>query len=240
MNRVHRSVAGLLAVASSASAQSFTSGSSISFALRWSEFGGNNNGVLEPGEAALITLDVAFTNQNTVAHFAPNIGTFGSGTIRGLAAGFIDINGAGAAQGQWDLDPSQGYGVNQDWNGPGGGTGNGTPASGGARVTSIIFGQFAPTPSSIITTNPILVMWSGVWTPTSYAPRTVSFAVAPAEASGTVVGAVTFRLSASMVASTSVVDSNLLFGRVVIPVVPAPSSLVVIGLAHRCARRPAL
>ena len=44
-------------------------------------------------ETALLTMNVSFTNQNTVATFTPGIGTFGSGTIRGFGSGFFDVIG---------------------------------------------------------------------------------------------------------------------------------------------------
>src|SRR5262245_31876643 len=82
-------VAGL---ASAASAQVITQNSTASFTLSFQDTG-NNNGVVEPGESALITMSVSFTGQNTIGTFSPPIGTFTSGTIRGLGAGFVDLNG---------------------------------------------------------------------------------------------------------------------------------------------------
>jgi hypothetical protein len=226
-------VAGL---AAGASAQSTTSSTNMTFTLHWDDTG-NHNGQLEPGESALLTLDASFTNQNTVGQFQPNIGTFGSGTIRGLGSGFLDLNSSGGdASGTWNVDQNAGFGVVGDWDVTGG-QGNGTSASGGAQLQNVQFGQFAATPSAINTTNPILAVWSGTWTPNNYNARTVTFTPAGAVAAGTAISSVTLRLSASGVASVFVVPANLSFAGVSIPVVPAPSSLALLGLGGLVAGR---
>src|SRR5690606_17311556 len=124
-------VAGLAAGASAQFQPSFTTDSTVTINLTWSEVNGNGNNMLDPGESAHIRMSVSFSNQNAVANFAPSIGTFGSGTIRGLGSGFLDLNGSGGAEGSWNLDPNEGYGVDETWDITGG-QGHGTLASGGA------------------------------------------------------------------------------------------------------------
>jgi hypothetical protein len=218
-----------------AAAQSYTSDASVAFSLRWMEHGGNSNGVLEPGEGALLFIDVSFTNQNGVAAFAPNIGTFGSGIVLGLGSGFVDLHGSGGAQGDWDVERSQGYGVNRNWQiKP---EFNGTSANGGAYLTNIPFGQFVATPQAIVTTNPIVAIWSGIWTPASYTARTVSFVMTGATAVSPMdIASVELELSATAVAAVLVASGNLSFGSVQIPIVPPPATtalLALTALAHR-------
>src|SRR2546423_9169720 len=84
-------------LATAARAQSFTTDSHVIFPLTWMEANSSGtpilpNGILEPGEYALITVSpVSFTNQNGIANFSPAIGTFTSGTILGFGSGFFDL-----------------------------------------------------------------------------------------------------------------------------------------------------
>jgi hypothetical protein len=219
MKRILLAGTSILALASGATGQSFTSDSSITFALRWSEHNGNNNGVLDPGESALLSLDVSFTNQNGLASFTPPLGPFSAGIIRGLGSGYLDFHGSTPAQGSWNVDPQQGYGVAPDWDTTQ--NGEGTPANGGQDLLRIAFAQFDPTPASIITTNPVIAVWRGLWTPSSYEPRSVTFASARSYAAGPSAGFIALRLSATEVANVAVDPANLMFGSVMIPVVPA-------------------
>ena len=96
------------ALPAGAHAQSTTS-SAVTFALSWTESdpnglpAGNGNGILEPGEHALIHLTVSFTNLNHTGTYSPFPPGPGSGTIRGFGSGFISLNGTstngGNAQG---------------------------------------------------------------------------------------------------------------------------------------------
>src|SRR5262245_19085713 len=103
-----------------------TTASSMTYSLTWPDIGGNFDGNIDPGESALIRLTVSFSNQNHTGSFSPNQGPFGSGTIRGFAFSFVDLNGTsdngGNANGSWNVDATSGYGVPAPWNlvGPGG------------------------------------------------------------------------------------------------------------------------
>jgi hypothetical protein len=232
VKRIRPVALALLAVGPGAAGQSFTPDSSITFSLRRSEHAGNGNGVIEPGESIYFALDVSFTNQNGIANFSPPVGTFGSGTVRGLGSGFVDLHGmatSGDARGTWDVDQSAGYGINPDWDVCGGDSCNGSSANGGADLVNVLFAQFNPTPASIMTTNPIITIWSGLWTPASYDPRAVTFRPAGAAAGGTSIASVALRLSETAAYSVFVVPGNLLYGSATIPIVPAPSSLAAVG-----------
>jgi hypothetical protein len=177
---------------------------------------------------------VSFTNQNTVASFTPPVGTFSSGTIRAFGAGFLDLRGAGAAGGDWDLDPAHGYGPDPSFDllGP---PGYGTPQNGGAELINIVFGQF-PQGGGFVTSNPIQNIWSGLWTPASSAPRAVSFTLGPGTASGGFGATIVFRTSGSTAAAAYCPAT---FGSVLIPIVPAPGPTALLAAAAALvARRP--
>lgn len=222
-------------LALNAAAQTTTTSSAITVTLSFSEVDtlgfpvASPNGNLEPGEGALIRMGISFTGQNTVGTFQPNIGTFGSGTIRGFGSGFFDLIGTNA-QGTWLLDQSQGFGVSDDWDVTGG-QGNGTPAGGGGTLRNLQMGQFTATAAGINTTNPITAIWSGVWIPSSYTLRLVNFTTTGAGAAGTSIASVLFRLNEATPAGAFVTTANLAQGSVNIPILPAPSGLALLALA---------
>jgi hypothetical protein len=233
-----------------AAAGQSTTSSTVSFALSWRESDDLGNpvtdpdGMLEPGEHALLSLAVSFTNQNTVGTYAPFPPGPGWGTIRGFAGGFIDLHGSsnlpGGAQGMWNTDQSEGFGIDWNWFIVVGPNPNGTPTNGGANLTNIQFLQVATTPAAIMTTNPIVNIWRGLWTPASLSARTVAFDVTPGYASGGLASGVLFETSA-----TQTVGANCpsIFGSVNIPIVPAPGvtafALACAGSVVRRRRTPA-
>jgi hypothetical protein len=192
---------GLAGWVAEAGAQ-FTTGGTVSYQLTWRESDQNggtlarSDGILSPGEHALLRLSVSFTGQNTVATFSPAIGTFSSGTIRGFGAGFLDLQGSNQAQGKWDVDAGHGLGVRPPWDIVGPGLGSGTPAAGGAQLLDLQMGQFPQSSSGINTTNPVQDIWTGIWTPDSYATREVVFQVLPAAASNGASSALILRVAA--------------------------------------------
>jgi hypothetical protein len=209
-----------------------TQGSTVTFSLAWSDINGTPNHILERGESVLLQLSVSFTNQNTVASFTPPVGGFSSGTIRALGAGFVDLRGAAAASGTWDVNQSHGYGVIPEWDlvGPGG---QGTAQNGGATLADIQFGQF-PVGFPFNTTNPIPNIWSGLWTPESYAPRAVSFTLGPGTHSGGFASSVLLR-AGTTTAVAAFCPATL--GSALIPIVPAPASLAALAIAAALAVR---
>lgn len=224
-----------LAVHAAAHAQSFTTGASATFALRWAEHNGNDNGLLEPGESALLELDFSFTGQNTVVSFAPPIGTFGSGTLRGLGWGWIDLRGTGGTQGTWNLDQNQSYGVHPTWDLTAMGSGMVSPDRTG--VDTIQFGQFVNL-AAVNTTNPIIAVWRALWTPDTYAPRTATFAFAIPPNVQPASAAIVIRLSGGLLADVFLPPQNIVLGTVHIPIIPAPPSALILVFAGLCTGRP--
>ena len=232
------SAAGLAAPAL-AQTPSFTSDTTISMPLSWSEVNGNNNGILEPGESAEIRMDLSFTNQFGLAHFAPPIGTFSSGTILALGSGYIDINGAGGTEGAFTLvgpvnNGTSGYGVRVGFRIVGSAS-HGSVNGAGTGITEIQFGQFPV--EKPWTLNPIQRLYAFLWTPSSYAARSVTFGVSghapPAVAS------VMLDLDGSVGAYAYATQDHLSLGSVTIPIAPAPpaaAAFAFLALARR--RRP--
>lgn len=221
------------ALSATANAQSFTDDSTITLALHWSELGGNGDGVLEPGESALLSMDMSFTNQGGVADFSPPIGAFSSGTVVAFASAVLDINGTGSTQGGWDTHASHGFGVDPMWAFFGR---NGTPANNGANLTDIEMGQFGE-PANLNTANPVQPIWTGVWTPSSFAARTVSFSVAAPFNSGNEVAAVYVGVSDSIGFAVYPNPSHLDLGSVQISIAPASPVASVLGLVILGRRR---
>jgi hypothetical protein len=121
------------------------------------------NGVIEPGEAARIELTVSFS---------PAVGTlvqltWTEGTVAGLAHTGCDLVGTNMAEGSWGHISRLGAWVF----GPGG-----FPTPDGAAVESISVGQFPLPGTTANPQNPVEAIWSGVWTPDVYVPRTTIFA----------------------------------------------------------------
>jgi hypothetical protein len=227
-----RIVAALLAGLSAGAvvrAQSTTPDSTVAISLTWSEVGADNlpvpnpNGLLEPGERALLRMSESFSNQNTIGHFSPPVGTFSQGTIRGFGTAFLDLYGLGGAQRSWNVDTLQGFGVNPMWDLA---EGEGTPSLGGALLTDIQFGQFPL--QFIATQNPVPSIWTGVWTPESFGARTVQFGLAGNPAVGRYVTSVILTVNRNFAAVAFCAHE---LGSVSIPVVPAPGAAPALCLA---------
>lgn len=119
------------------------------------------NGVLEPGEAARIQLSVTIN---------PGIGSTttytpppppGAGTIAGLGSVFFDLVGFGDQNGAgtWaGLARASGWALG----------GAGTPSALGDRVTACQAGQFVLPGATANSSNPVVNIWRGIWTPQSY------------------------------------------------------------------------
>jgi hypothetical protein len=228
-----------LTAAAGARQAAYTTGSSVAYVIDFVEVGGNTNGILDPGESALLRLSVSFTNQNTTATYTPASPAPGSGTIRGLGSGFVDLIGTsgagGSAQGSWNMNyinPPQGP-VLAGWDlvGP---SGWGTTTVGGDRVLNIQFGQFPPPPFNVNTTNPVNYIWQALWTPTSYAARSVTFGISPAAATQGLASTLLFQIGPNSIASVKCPST---FGSVTIPLVPAPASTLILAAPLLSRRR---
>ena len=211
-----------------------TTASTVTFDLSYNEApGGNGNGRIDPGESAVIHLTASFTNLNATGTYSPFPPGPGSGTIRGFGSGFLDINlsanNGGSAQGSWDVDPNlNGYGTNPSWDLIQNPTGWGTPTNGGANLLNIQMGQFPSSNTAIDATDPIVDIWTGRWTPTSYAGRTVTFQCAAGSASGGTAASIFFKTSAGPVAA-ALDAQHTVFGSVQINlgIFPSPASSLV-------------
>jgi hypothetical protein len=233
-------------LAAPALAQSFTNDSSVAITLSWREAtssGGtvpNPNGELEPGEWALITMDVSFTNQFGHADFSPPIGTFTGGTIVGFGAGFLDINGSGGTQGTFNISTPQansagtsGFGVRSSWRL----AGNGTVNPGSSGIVNLQFGQFVVDPALANTLNPITNMYRMLWQPNSFASVTRRFDPVGAAIAGNEFAAVYLDLNGTVGASIYVNPANVTFRGVEFPIPTPASSLILLAAAPWRRRR---
>jgi hypothetical protein len=235
-------------VSAPAAAQSFTTDSSITMTMSWREAtstGGtipNPDGILEPGEHALILIDsVSFTNQGGTANFSPPIGTFTSGTIIGFGSGgMFDLNGSGGTVGAFicstpaaNSTGTSGFGVRGDWRT----TGNQGPFATPDGLYSIIFGQYPGNPGGVNAANPIPRMLRILWTPASFEPRTARFDLAPNVISQTNPASVYLDFNGIAGASVYVTPANLTLGSVSIPIAPAPPTLALAAAAATLASR---
>jgi hypothetical protein len=156
----------------------------VSNAITWNDNGnlnGNNNGILEPGEAARIVVDVGFTPPvgTTLPANAPGF----AGPVAGLAVSLCDLNGGAVDHtGTWTVGglgfngtTGSNWGLRSGWT-----LGNavGTPqASGDLWGFGLVQGLLpGPTASPL---NPVVEAWRGKWQPTSYNSRTVTFSLVP-------------------------------------------------------------
>lgn len=231
--------AGLAGVAN---AQTTTSASSVTMTVFFAgDVGGDNDGIVEPGERAQLGIAISWTGFNTVGSFTPAVSGATSGTLRGLGGGFVDLLGTGGVAGTWDDNPN---GANAQ------GVQNalfdagvlGTPGPNGLANV-----QFAQLPSSANGINTLQFpagapIWLAQWTPADYSARNVSFNGQAALAAGSTPFSVLFRIVNSAggvgVASAFVVGANTSFvGSGNIPIAPAPSSLALLGLGALVAGR---
>jgi hypothetical protein len=203
-----------------------TVNAAVGFALTWQDTG-NNNGILEPGESARFSLTVIMTPGPGVPVTYTG-GSATSGTLRGIASGFFDLSGTNSAEGAWT-----GRTIVQPWDIYGA---HGTAADAGARLLDIRFGQAPPNNASINTTNPIISVFEGTWTPASYAVRTTQWAVLPGTSSGGVAARV-FILPNGVGEIAENVICGASLGQAMIPIIPAPPGALVLWTAAGFAAR---
>src|SRR5262249_27305695 len=149
-------------------------------------FAHNDNGVLEPGERALMLMSVSFSGQFSNVGFAPALGSFSHGTVLGLAFCYMDIRGlTGDASGLYnggitsptsvstgpnaDTSGTGGYGVRGGWR-LGGDIANGSPVADG--FANISPGQLPINPTLCNEANPVANTVRLGWAPASYSQRT--------------------------------------------------------------------
>jgi hypothetical protein len=236
--------AGLAALAGTAQAQS-TTAATVAYQLTWGDTG-DNDGVVEPGESARVRMTVAFTPPSgTVIPYTPSGGGSGTGTLMGFGSAFVDFNLGNANGGTLTTTGSTG-GINNGRAGawavvPGG---NGTVV--GDTIINVQPAQFPfnsdpfdpdNNTTGVRTTNPISNIYTFVWTPASYATRTVNVGMAPSLASQGNAATVMLRVNPDTSIPPTAVAALFNFGALQIPVVPAPSSLALLGLGGLIAGR---
>ncbi len=130
------------------------------------------NSVLEPGEGARIHLNIVALRDGVdvmgmTATYQTPPGP-GVGTVRGIGHFIYSLDGTGgSATGTWSnraIDPILNAGAFV-----------GNALNGGATLDSFGGGQFLPAGQTANATSPIAPAFRGVWTPTTYATRTVNF-----------------------------------------------------------------
>lgn len=259
-------VTGLIAaagLAASANAQSTTTGSAVTCTVQYmgdtSLYAGgtvsDHDGIVEPGEGALLRINISYTGRNTTATFGPG-GTGNVGTIRGLGGGFIDLIGSGGTLGAFDNSFVYGSGTDangdpENWTyGPSNsfsptqhpdvvgnfavgnywGVPNGNGVGLGPNFINAQFGQLPPSATSINAAGPSIIgIFSLVWAPIDYSARNVSFNGQASLAAGAFPFSVLFRNAANQAVSAFTV-SNTFVGSGPISVAPTPSSLALLGL----------
>jgi hypothetical protein len=224
----------------------------ITYNLAWQEVSAvapyapvlNPNGILEPGEGARFnfngTLNVAPGTAITYSSTL-NPGSSGSGFLGGFWGGNLNLTGDGgaaSAAGTWVLSANTVPGTNPNRLGTvppfASGNLNGSTAAGGARVENISPAQFSPDPSTLNSASPTPTMWRGLWIPTDYASRTVTFQLG----AGSLGLPTTLWATDTLSPTPAIFNANSNFGTAVqVPIVPAPSSLALLGLGGLVAAR---
>jgi hypothetical protein len=248
-------LAAAAGLASTASAQFITTSISASISLTWQEdpaFSHNDNGVLEPGEHALILATLSFTANNPFVSFSPSIGVNSSGTVTGLGTAYFDIrSAAGDATGLYNNGATvpvststgpanntagtSGYGVRGGWR-LGANAANGQPAANG--FANIGPGQLPTDPTVANGTNPITNIDRLGWTPNSYSSRTQTFSVSGAAGAGQTALGLYLDLDGGTTGGVAYIPlSEVNFGSINIPIAPAPASLALLGLGGLVAGR---
>lgn len=128
---------------------------------------GNPDGLLSPGEGALVRLSIGFSPSvgSPVSFQEPFPG--GSGTVAAFASTSFNLIATAALGGTWSsLQPSPGFTI-----------GLGFAAPDGSLVASLVTQPSPPANRE----NPLSHIWAAVWTPSSYQARQVSFLADPGD-----------------------------------------------------------
>jgi hypothetical protein len=223
-------VGGIAVAANAQSPQ--VNGSNVAYNFSWTNSATGTPTALNPGQSAVISLTISMTPTNGSAiTWNTEIGGTGTGLFRGLQAAFFDLVGGATAAGTWSN-----LLIDELWELPIPNAA-GTPVNNGARLNNIQIGQFPASQAQVNVTNPIEMVWTGTWTPDSYAERTENFAMANGNANpGPFPSFVIVRdptINTTVLVGTSAHSG----GTFSIPIVPAPSSLALLGLGGLVAAR---
>ena len=187
----------------------------------------NPNGIVEPGEAARISITAQVTPPvgSPVTYSPPPAP--GTGVIAGLGSMFVDLavgnqsNPSPSGAGSWSsIERASGWALG----------GAGEPTSGGARVMYITAGQFVSPGTTVNPANPILDIWQGVWTPLVYSDRAVTWRLF-STLSG--IGAASILIQYGQDPSGNPLYTGeyvpATYGSTTIPIIPAPASLFALS-----------
>jgi hypothetical protein len=204
----------------------------------------NPNGILEPGEGARFAINASFDpGPGTPVTFPAtlNPGSAGSGVIGGVLSGNLDLvgdNGAMSAAGSWVLSANSLPPLNPTRLGtiPPFHTGsfNGTVNAAGTAVADISPHQFQLEYTAYNSASPTPVMWRGLWLPSSFEPRAVSFHLQLGS-----LGLATrlFVLDDAPFPEITPVQAFSAYTSTSVPIIPAPPSLAAVFLAAIAAAR---
>jgi hypothetical protein len=245
-------------LASPASAQFITTpGITVNLSLTWQEdpaFPHNDNGVLEPGEHALLLMSESFTGQETRVTISPPIGLYSFGDLKGFGGAGFDllsdsVDPSGYYNGGITNPPSTSVGPNSNASGTSGygvrsgfrlgvNAANGQPGPNG--FIGIEPGQFpSGEPTNITTLNPITNLERLGWSPASYSPRTVNFSVRPNPQWGNQAVALYLFFDGVTTGGWAYVPlTSVAFGSVDIPIAPAPPGVAFFLAAAATYWRP--
>ena len=227
-----RAVLGILAAAGMAAAANAQE--SVTYTVTWSDVlagttnPGNGNGQIDPGEGVRFAVAVNITpGIGSPATYTPPPPP-GTGTIAGLGSIFFDFLGTNLNGGTWSNIQRTGWALGD----PGTGTATG--------LINAQAGQFVLPGSTANGANPVNNIWRGVWNPSSYATRTASVQAAGAAASGGNHSSILIQYGVDVNGNPQYVAkfvNGSFGGSGNIPIVPAPSSLALLGLGGLLAGR---
>lgn len=223
-------IAGILISAAATSAQP-----TATVDLNWRNTQTGGQHPIGPGQTADIWLDVSFT---------PSVGTaLQGGEVAGLASLFFDLLGSGDTSGSWTLSgpgfvsnawqhgcpwcpPQANYGRRTDIFGGWalGGVGSALP---NGTIVSAQAGQFPLSPPASAF-NPVVEIWRGKWQPGDYSDRIVDFTSQKAEISLQTGIAIYILEPGDIHRAIHVQPANITWGSVQVPVIPAPSGMLVV------------
>lgn len=189
------------------------------------------NGMLQPGEAARLTLDASFTPSvgSTVVYNPPP--PPGVGTVVGLSEVFFNLIGDATAQGTWSFHQrAPGFGIGMP----------GDELPGGRGRENASAAQIVINGMSVISSNPVQSIWSMVWTPASYSPRSVSWLSAAGSAAPNTHSSLVIQYGVGSAGEPLYLGKFVpgQFGSVSIPIVPATGlGLILLAAAGATARR---
>jgi hypothetical protein len=226
----------------------------ITYTLAWSEVSATApyapvavpNGTIDPGEGARFTFTAAMSPAPGTSITYPAsllAGSAGAGIVGGFWAGDLNLTGGGGgatAAGSWVVNQNTTPSGNPNRLGvlppfaAGFPTSSGTANANGSGMTDIQPAQFGADPSTLNSASPTPTMWRGLWIPSSYAQRTVPFALSLGSLG---LNSLFFAQDNTVTLPVAIAANSNYGAGVNVPIVPAPSSLALLGLGGLVAAR---